>query len=176
MTIENFLTFLQIIDMPQVNTLTGFIGLTIFILITIIQVSPIKLNPWDALLGWIGDRLNSHIIRRVDDINEKLTEHIQESRDSSIKRRRQRILNFVEQGMEGKRYTKESFDYIIKECDEYEKYIKEYDIKNGVIEASITEIRKRYIDHIHNADFAPLEKLEEQDILKKVIKSQQNDE
>ena len=161
MTLYDIIPF---IDIPQVNTLTGFISLAFVALVTIIQVSPIKINPWDLLLGWVGDRLNSHIIKRVDEMDEKLTEHIQESRDSSVKRRRQRILNFVEQGMEGKRYTKESFDYMIKECDEYETYIKEHDIKNGVIEASITEIRKRYINHIHNADFAPLEKMESQDL------------
>ena len=51
---------------------------------------------------------------------------------------------------------------MMKECDDYEKYIKEHEIKNGVIEASITEIRRRYIDHIHNADFADFTEVKEQ--------------
>lgn len=152
----------EMINISEMTGVTGFIIALIFILMTIIQIAPIKINPWDFLLGWIGDRLNSHIIKKVDVLDEKLTEHIKESRDSSVKRKRQRILQFVEEGMDGKRYTKETFEFMMKECDDYEKYIKEHEIKNGVIEASITEIRRRYIDHIHNADFADFTEVKEQ--------------
>lgn len=140
---------------------TGLIVTLIVVLMTIIQIAPIKINPWDFLLGWIGDRLNSHIIKKVDSLDVKLTEHVEESRDGSIKRKRARILQFVEDGMGGKRYTKETFDFMITECDEYEAYIEKCGRKNGVIEASIKEIRRRYSDHIHNADFADFADLSE---------------
>lgn len=155
----------EMINIPVVTNATGFLTVLVLILMTIIQIAPIKINPWDFLLGWIGDRLNSHIIKKVDGLDAKLTEHVKESRDSSIKRKRARILQFVEDGMNGKRYTKEAFDFMIMECDEYEEYIKKYDRKNGVIEASIKEIRRRYSDHIHNADFADLSEMDLQDQL-----------
>lgn len=152
----------EMIDIPEMSNATGILITLSIIIMTLIQITPLKLNPWDFVLGWIGDRLNSHIVKKVDVLDEKLTEHIKESRDSSVKRKRQRILQFVEEGMDGKRYTKETFEFMMKECDDYEKYIKEHEIKNGVIEASITEIRRRYIDHIHNADFADFTEVKEQ--------------
>lgn len=152
----------EMIDIPEMSNATGILITLSIIIMTLIQITPLKLNPWDFVLGWIGDRLNSHIVKKVDVLDEKLTEHIKESRDSSVKRKRQRILQFVEEGMNGKRYTKETFEFMMKECDDYEKYIKEHEIKNGVIEASITEIRHRYIDHIHNADFADFTEVKEQ--------------
>lgn len=145
---------LNFFDVPEVTGVTTSIITIVIIFTTLIQISPLKLNPWDFCLGWIGDRLNSHIIKKVDALDTKLTEHIVESRDSSVKQKRERILNFVEEGMSGRRYTKETFEFMIRECDDYETYIKKNDIKNGVIEASITEIRRRYLDHVHNADFA----------------------
>jgi hypothetical protein len=158
----SLLDIIKFFDLPEVTSATTFIIIVVIILTTLVQISPLKLNPWDFCLGWIGDRLNSHIIKKVDVLDEKLTEHVKESKDSSVKRKRQRILQFVEDGMGGKRYTKETFEFMMNECDEYEKYIKDNDIKNGVIDASIAEIRRRYIDHIHNADFADLGETTEQ--------------
>jgi len=155
----------EMINISEMTGATGLIITLIVVLMTIIQIAPIKINPWDFLLGWIGDRLNSHIIKKVDKLDAKLTEHVEESRDGTIKRKRARILQFVEDGMGGKRYTKEAFDFMIMECDEYEEYIKKYNRKNGVIEASIKEIRRRYSDHIHNADFADLSEMELQNQL-----------
>lgn len=155
----------EMINISEMTGATGLIIALIVVLMTIIQIAPIKINPWDFLLGWIGDRLNSHIIKKVDKLDAKLTEHVEESRDGTIKRKRARILQFVEDGMGGKRYTKEAFDFMIMECDEYEEYIKKYNRKNGVIEASIKEIRRRYSDHIHNADFADLSEMELQNQL-----------
>ena len=31
---------------------------------TLIQVSPLKLNPWDRILAWLGQKLNSSQIYR----------------------------------------------------------------------------------------------------------------
>ena len=72
----------EIINIPEMTGTTGLIVKLIVILMTIIQIAPIKINPWDFLLGWIGDRLNSHIIKKVDKLDAKLTEHVEESRDS----------------------------------------------------------------------------------------------
>ncbi len=55
--------------------------------------------------------------------------------------------------MNKRRHTKEQFDFVIKECDTYEKYIKKNEIKNGVIEAAINEIRRIYQKCIHENSF-----------------------
>lgn len=153
----------QTINVPEVTGTTSFIFTIVIIAMTIIQITPLKINPWDFLLGWVGDRMNSHILKKVETLDEKLTEHIDESRDSSVKRKRERIIGFVEDGMNGKRYTKEAFENIIAECDEYERYIEKYKKKNGVIEATMKEIRERYAKHLHNADFADMSEIDKYD-------------
>ena len=42
------------------------------ILCTIVQVAPIKINPWDFLLGWIGERFNSGINKRINEVNDRV--------------------------------------------------------------------------------------------------------
>ena len=153
MSVEDILAPIGV-DMPAVTGTTSFVFIIIILLMTIIQVTPIKINPWDFVLGWIGDRMNSHIIKKVDTLDQKLTGHIQESREGSIKRKRLRILAFVDDGINGKRYTKEAYENMIRECDDYEKFIKETGLPNGVIEASIDVIRTRYRQHLNDGDFA----------------------
>ena len=109
----SLLDLIKFFDLPEVTSATTFIIILAVILTTLVQISPLKLNPWDFCLGWIGDRLNSHIIKKVDALDTKLTEHISESRDSSVKQKRERILKFVEDGMGGKTYTKETIEFMI---------------------------------------------------------------
>lgn len=153
MPLEDIISLLGV-DTTLVTGTTSFIFIIAVLLMTIIQVAPIKINPWDFVLGWIGDRTNSHIIKKVDGLDQKLTDHILESREGSLKRKRLRIISFVEDGVNGKKYTKEAFENMIRECDDYEKFIKETGMPNGVIEASIDVIRARYKEHLNKADFA----------------------
>lgn len=135
-----------------------FIG---FVLCTFVQISPIKLNPWDILLGWIGERFNSgmnkkidKIDTRVDKMEKRIDEHIDDSNLDKVKRQRQYLIEFVNEGVNGDRHTKESFENALRMCDEYEEYVKKHDIKNGVINSTIHAIRSKYEEHLLKADFA----------------------
>lgn len=57
---------------------------------------------------------------------------------------RRDILNFYDACRNGQKHTKEQFDSVIRQCDYYEKYIHDHDVKNGVIETAIKEIRRLY--------------------------------
>lgn len=135
-----------------------FIG---FILCTFVQISPIKLNPWDVLLGWIGERFNSGMNKRIDKIDDRVgklekrfDEHMEDNKQDKIKQQRQYLVSFVDEGVNGKRHTKESFENAIRACDAYEKFITENHIENGVIQSTINAIRTKYEEHLLNADFA----------------------
>jgi len=153
MPLEDIISLLGV-DTSPVTGATSFIFIIAVLIMTIVQIAPIKVNPWDFVLGWIGDRMNSHIVNKVDTLDQKLTGHIQESREGSIKRKRLRIISFVEEGINGKKYTKEAFENMIRECDDYERFIKETGLPNGVIEASIEVVRSKYKEHLNNGDFA----------------------
>ena len=138
-----------------------FIG---FVLCTCIQISPIKLNPWDVLLGWIGERFNSgmnkkidKIDARVDKMEKQIDEHIKDNKYDEILKKRQYLVDFVTEGVNGKRHTKESFETALKISDEYEQFFrnnKDDKITNNVINSTIHAIRAKYEEHLLKADFA----------------------
>ncbi len=134
----------------------------IIILMTLIQIAPIKINPWDKILTWLGNHMNADIVKRVDVIEAKLDEHIKDSSDERIRKVRADILDFGNACMNGRPHTKEEFEFVISECDQYEKHIEKTGCKNGVATATIAEIRRLYEIGIRDNSFlkegGPIEK------------------
>lgn len=129
------------------------IFLIILLATTLIQVAPIRINPWGALFRWVGRQINKEVMDKIDQIETRLDNHIQESESSELRTRRASILDFSSSIIRGVNYHKEKFEFMIAECDSYEKYCTENKIKNGVAEASIAEIRRVYSEHLHHNDF-----------------------
>lgn len=145
------MTIQQLMEMIVADR--GPICLVILIALTLLQIAPIKINPWSAIFKWLGKQLNTDVIKKIDDVEKRLDEHIKDSLESELKARRVSILDFSSSIIRGVNYHREKFDFMIKECDSYEEYCKKNDIKNGVAEASIAEIRRIYQEHLRNADF-----------------------
>lgn len=127
---------------------------------TVVQVAPIKLNPWSGIVRWIGDKLNSGVIKKigevenkVDNIDARLNNHIKDSDEKDIRDRRQAILDFASSIIRGENYNREKFQFMITECDSYQKYCKDNDVINGVADASIREIRRVYDERLRNNSF-----------------------
>lgn len=131
----------------------GPIILVIMLMMTFVEVTPIKLNPWTAIFNWFGRRLNKEVTVKIDKIEDRLEHHIKESEEGELKARRMSILDFSSSIIRGVNYHKEKFDFMINECDQYEQYIIDNKVKNGVAEASIAEIRRIYQEHLRNHDF-----------------------
>ncbi len=39
-------------------------GGTMIVLLTLVQIAPIKLNPWSAIVKWIGHALNAEVLEK----------------------------------------------------------------------------------------------------------------
>lgn len=133
----------------------GISWLIVFIIVTsLIEITPIKINPISTIMGWIGKCFNKETIEKLeklenklDELENKLNGHIEESTIKDISAIRARILRFGGEIMGNKRIilkSKEEFDFIITECDKYAKYCKENNIPNGVAEETIKEIHHVY--------------------------------
>jgi hypothetical protein len=92
-----------------------------------------------------------------------LDEHIEESKAKELRDTRRDILEFCNACMNRRRHTKEQFEFVLRQCDDYEDYIEKNHVKNGVVAAAIKEIRrlnakciqensylKEGVDHIEN--------------------------
>ncbi len=99
--------------------------------LTILQIVPIKIDPWSYLFEVIQKLLG------ITELREILMEHI-------INGNRMDILNFADSCMKDEKHTEEQFRKVIKTCDWYESYIKDHNLKNGEITCAIEVIRRIY--------------------------------
>lgn len=144
------MTVAKLVEM--IGTKSGelsFWGVLILLISIGVEFIPIKLNPWSVILGWFGSKWNSRINaklgeigKKVDKLSTDLDKHIAEAAAKELQDTRKDILNFCNSCMIGQKHTKEQFEFVIKQCDSYEKYIEDNKIKNGIVDAAIKEIRR----------------------------------
>ena len=141
----------DIISLATLKSTLSTGGIIFVIIASLLQISKININPWDAILSWVGDRINKKLNKRLDDmeakidsVEVKLDGHIAESELKDIQDTRRDILEFANACMNGRKHTKEQFDFVLKKCDDYEVYIESKNIKNGVVTSAIKEIRRLY--------------------------------
>ncbi len=106
-------------------------GGVLFILLTIIQLAPIKVNPWSKIARAIGRAMNVEI---MDKLNES------EATDA-----RYRILRFDDEIRHHVKHTEEHFNQIMDDIDEYERYCSAHpNYKNSKAVLAIENTRRTY--------------------------------
>lgn len=128
--------------------LTGLV-----ILMTLVQITPIKINPWSWLVKWLGRNLTSDLSSKIDKVDLKLEKHIKESDERDLRKRRESILDFASAVGNGRSYSKEQYEQMLRECDEYTQYCHEKEFINSVADESIKLIKTAYSQHLHANDF-----------------------
>lgn len=144
---------MSVIDMVNARSGTELVLAVIVVLMTLIQVTPIQINPWDALFRWLGGKFNKGLFTRIDILEQKLDEHIEGSNEERIRKVRADILDFGNACMNHRAHTKEEFEFVISECDQYEQHIRKLNQPNGVATATIAEIRRLYEKGIRENSF-----------------------
>ena len=93
---------------------------------TLLQIAPIRIDPWSWIAHRIGRAVNGEVIERM----EKLEQSVKSIRDASDEREakatRVRILRFGDEILHGIHHSKEHFDQILRDITEYEQYCKEH--------------------------------------------------
>lgn len=121
------------------------------IVMSLIEISPIKLNPW----SWIGNVFNKGIIDRIDkqaedmdELKKQVGDMQKEVNENSAMSSRYRILRFDDEIRHGTLHTKEHYDQIIVDIDIYEEFCKRNpDFRNNLAHMAISNIRQKYSEH-----------------------------
>ena len=66
------MNLMEVTQKLTAGELAGWAVVLIILLFSLIQISPLKLNPWDRLLGWIGSKLNSSTEKRFATVETQL--------------------------------------------------------------------------------------------------------
>lgn len=118
-----------------------------FVLLTLVQIAPVKINPWSWLAKTIGKYINA-------DITAKLEAHITMDDRRTADMHRTRILHFNNELLRDIPHTKEEFIEVLAEIDAYEKYCRENpDYPNNRARLAIENIREIYKERLKKHDF-----------------------
>ncbi len=127
----------EILDKVTAGEMAGWAVAGLIVIFSLIQISPIKLNPWDSIFGWFGRKINGTMLERMEELEKTV-------RDLWINEHRQSILNFARECRADISHDAEEWNHILAVAAEYELYCEKNTVSNGVVKADTTFIRALY--------------------------------
>lgn len=148
----------------------GIVG----VLMTILQVSPIEINPWSFIGEIVGKVLNGAVMEKLEKIEKDqaeklekiernqsktrkvLDDHIRMDDERNADLHRVQILRFNRELLQDSTpHTQEDFIEALSEIDFYERYCREHkEYENNRAVLAIQNIKQVYKDKLKNHDFS----------------------
>ena len=129
-------------------------GGALIILLTLVQVAPVKINPWSALAKTVGCAINADVTKELEEIKAKLDAHVTMDDRRNADGHRTRILHFNNELLRSIAHTKEEFVEVLAEIDAYESYCDEHpDYPNNRAVLAIQNIKGNYQARLQKHDF-----------------------
>lgn len=133
----------------------------VVLLLTMIQITPIKINPWSALARALGRAINGEVIGMLSEVktaqkstSDRLNEHIRMDDERNADEHRARILRFNNELIRDIPHTKEEFIDVLADIDSYERYCQQHpDYKNNRAVHAISNIGRVYDERLLKHDF-----------------------
>ena len=152
---ENFLSDLT------AGQITGGTAALLALIMSLVEVSKIKINPWSWLLGYLGRAINKEVLDKVNELEKQVVEIKKDAdeRDAKADEReakaaRARILRFGDECLHDVKHSKEHFDEIMRDIKEYETYCLEHPtFENGTAVHTIELINEIYHDRMRDHSF-----------------------
>lgn len=128
-------------------------GIVLFVGVTgLIQIAPIKFDPWSKIATSIGRAINKEVIDKVNKLENDVSalREVGNSRDAKEDERHARtlrrdILRFGDEIRHIPKHSKERFDDILLEITEYEAYCNSHpDFKNRMTTSTVKLIVSVY--------------------------------
>ena len=130
-------------------------------LMTLVQITPIKINPWSALAKVFGRAINADVLKELEEVKQgqkrtqtRLDEHIHIDDERNADMHRARILQFNNELLREIQHTREDFIEVLSEIDFYESYCREHkDYQNNRAIHAIGNIKRVYDERMEKHDF-----------------------
>lgn len=113
----------------------------LIVALSIIQISPIKLNPWDAILGWLGRKLNG---KELSLLQGELGDLKKQVNGMWVSTHRRAILTFARELRSGIEHSTDEWSNVLSQIDEYEVYCEKNHVANGVVKQDSIFINSMY--------------------------------
>lgn len=120
-------------------------GGVLLILMTLIQISPIKVNPWSWFGRCIGRIINGEVLEKVENLSRDVKNNKDDDDEQWASLSRSHILRFGDELLHGVSHSKEHFDQILLDISKYEHYCDTHpEYLNNIANATIKQIKKTY--------------------------------
>lgn len=131
------------------------------ILLTFVQIAPVKVNPWSALARSLGRAINGEVLKDLAEVKrlqgetrKQLDAHIKMDDERNADEHRNRILQFNNELLRDIPHTEEDFIEILAEIDFYERYCRDHQAyKNNRAVHAIANINRVYDERLLKHDF-----------------------
>jgi len=94
----------------------------LFVLMTLVQITPIKINPWSWLGKVIGRAINGEVLEKVETLTNDVANNKADDDDKWASLSRSHILAFGDEIRLGINHSQERFDQILLDIAEYKQY------------------------------------------------------
>ena len=136
-------------------------GGLLFLVLSMLEVAPIKVNPWSAIARALGSVINRDVIARLDDISRvqrdtqrRLDDHIRVDDERTADMHRAKSLRFNNELLRDIPHTREEFIEILAEIDGYEAFCRDHpDYQNNRAIHAIANIGRAYDERLQKHDF-----------------------
>lgn len=126
--------------------------LIILLVLSVIQITPIKINPWTYLARHIGRAINGEVMEEMKTIQNDLADvhtEIDKMQKNGEKKdaddARNRILRFDDELRIHQKHSREFFNQILKDVDFYEEFCATHEhYKNSQADSAIKNIKRVY--------------------------------
>ena len=137
-----------------IEEIISYGGGTLLFLMTIIQIAPVKINPWSAIAKAVGKAINADVLRELDTVKKDLADHVKANEARNANEHRARILRFNNELLRDISHTKEEFIDVLADIDFYERYCRDHkDYKNNRAVHAIANISRSYDERLRRHDF-----------------------
>ena len=145
-----------------------FGGSGLLIALTMIELAPIKVNPWSAIrkalkktAAAFGRAINADVMNELAEVKtvqketrERLDKHIKIDDERNADEHRRKILHFNNELLRDIPHSEEDFIEALSEIDFYEDYCREHpDYKNNRAVHAIANIERCYDERLVKKDF-----------------------
>ena len=104
---------------------------------------------------------NSEVLRKIgeldqkiDDLGKKIDEVDQKGEERGAIQSRVRILRFMDEILEGRRHSKDSYDQVMSDITFYNQYCGDHPMfRNNQTESTVEYIKKNYQERLEKHDF-----------------------
>ena len=112
--------------------------IVLILLLSIVQISPLKLNPWDRIFSRVGQKANGKMQSQLNALSAQV-------REMWINKHRQTLLIFARECRAGIEHSADEWINALNVAEEYERYCESHAVTNGIVKADTAYIRELYL-------------------------------